>query len=85
MMAFWREFHTLIVLCSFLTFFALLTVAVVLLRPNDGQLYTLFAAAFGNVQGALTLYLTGRATAPPPAGSTTVTQVEQVTRTPEAK
>jgi hypothetical protein len=45
------------ILCGATLFFAALTCLVVYTRPDDGQLYTLFAAAFGNFSGGLMTYL----------------------------
>ena len=52
-------------------FFTLIVLVVVYTRPDDGQLYTLFAGAFSTFLGALIGYLQGSAalkkTATPPA------------------
>ncbi len=77
----WREDKTLLVLCSGLVFFAFLTITVVVIWPQDAQVYTLFGGVFSQFSGALMMHLTGGKAAP--AGSTTITSTEQVTRIPQ--
>lgn len=76
----WREDKTLIVLSGSMFVFAIIVLIVVYIRPEDTQLYTLFATVFSNFSGALMLHLTREKV--PPAGSTTDTQVHQVTQIP---
>ena len=56
---------TLPVLCGFTVVFAALTLGVVWMRPNDGQLYTLFSSLLTGYAGALLLFLTGKSGPPP--------------------
>lgn len=75
-----RSDTTLRVLCGFTVFFTFVTIGVVFWRPNDGQIYTVFSGLLTGFAGALMMHLKGGEK--PPPGSTTVTQVEQVTKTP---
>ncbi len=76
----WRDDKTLIVLCGGIMLFTVVTIAVVAMWQTDGQIYTLFAAAFGQFTGALMMHLkTDKA---PPPGTTTVTNTAQVTSVP---
>lgn len=52
--------HPLMVLCAAVLLFAGLTLLVVIVRPDDGQLYTLFGGQFAAFSGALLMHLTGR-------------------------
>ena len=70
----------MLVLCSFTVFFTGITLAVVYFRPNDGQTYTIFSSLLTGFAGALLMHLKGDRPTPP--GSTTVTQMEQITKTP---
>jgi flagellar biosynthesis/type III secretory pathway M-ring protein FliF/YscJ len=76
----WREDKTLIILGSAMVFFAVIVLIVVYLRPEDTQLYTLFATVFSNFSGALMLHLTREKV--PPAGSTTVTDTHMASSVP---
>ena len=76
----WREDKTLIVLWSTAIFLGILVVAVVLLRPDDTMLYTLFSTQFSGFSGALVLHLTRDRVAP--AGSTTTSDVHQESAVP---
>lgn len=77
----WREDKTLLVLAAFTVLFAAITLLVVWLRPNDGQTYQTFVTQLAGFSGALMMHLKGEKVAPP--GSTTVTNVEQVTKVPQ--
>ena len=84
---FWHEYITIIVLAGGCVFFAGVTLLVVYTKPEDAQLYGLFAQPFGAAWGALLLHLTGgRGAASPQPGSTTHTAVqsETISKTPEA-
>jgi hypothetical protein len=70
----WREDKTLIVLCAGLLFFSVMVLMVVLWKPSDGQLYTLFAGVFGQFSGALMMHLKPSEKIQQPG--TTVTKVE---------
>ena len=75
----WREDRTLIVLCSGLFFYTIIVLAVVYTK-DDVQLYSLFSGVFGQFSGALFMHMRGDKV--PPAGSTTETQVTQVSSVP---
>jgi hypothetical protein len=78
----WREDKTLIILfCSMLIFLGV-TVGVVIARPSDTVIYTLFSGSFSQFSGALLLHLTREKVAPP--GSTTDTATHQVSSVPPA-
>ena len=76
----WREDKTLIILFCSMLIFLVVTVAVVILRPSDTVIYTLFSGSFSNFSGALLLHLTREKAAP--AGSTTDTATHQVSSVP---
>jgi hypothetical protein len=78
----WREDKTLIILFSGMLIFVIVVLVVVLFRPSDTVLYTLFSTSFSNFSGALLLHLTREKVAP--AGSTTDTATHQVSSVPPA-
>jgi hypothetical protein len=78
----WREDKTLLTLAFFTVFFTVVVLAVVWLRPNDGQTFQTFVTMMAGFAGGLTLHLKGEK-APPP-GSTTATTTTQVTEIPPA-
>jgi hypothetical protein len=78
----WREDKTLIILFASMMLFVLVVLLVVVLRPSDTVLYTLFSGSFSNFSGALLLHLTREKVAP--AGSTTDTATHQVSSVPPA-
>ena len=53
------ENKTLMVLVGMVIFFTLIVLLVVYVRPDDGQLYTLFGGAFSGFVGALMMHLRG--------------------------
>lgn len=77
----WRDDRTLVVLCFFIIFYTGILLIVLAWKPNDGTVWTLFSTILTGFVGALGLHLKGDKT--PPAGSTTVTSVEQVTKIPQ--
>lgn len=76
----WRDYSTLIVLCGFTLFFTLMVLLVDWFRPDDGQVYSVFTGLLTGFAGALMMHLKGEKITPP--GTTTVTQIDQVTKTP---
>jgi len=80
----WREYKTLIVLCFFTLFFSAVTIGVAWIRPNDGTTFTAFLGLTTSFAGSILKDLPGgkNAPVPPPPGSTTVSHVEQVVKTP---
>ena len=66
----WREDKTLIILFASMMLFVLVVLLVVVLRPSDTVLYTLFSGSFSNFSGALLLHLTREKVAPPEAPRT---------------
>jgi len=77
----WPNDKAIIVLSFFTLVFAGITLFIALYRPNDGTTFTAFMGLLTGFAGAILKDLPGGKQAPPP-GSTTVTQVEQVTKTP---
>lgn len=78
----WREDKTLIILFCSMLIFLVVTVVVVILRPSDTVIYTLFSGSFSNFSGALLLHLTREKVAP--AGSTTEIDTRQKSSVPPA-
>ena len=76
----WREDKTLFTLSFFTVLFAVTALVVVFWRPEDGALYQTFSGLLTGFAGALMMHLKGDKG--PPAGSTTETQVTQVTSVP---
>jgi len=71
------------VLGFFTTLFAGITLGIVWLRPNDGQTYQTFVSLLSGFAGATLLHLNPQKVAP--AGSTTTTNMEQVSTVPPVK
>lgn len=69
-------------LSAFTVFFTAILLFVVWNRPNDGQTYTVFVGLVTGFSGAILKDLPGGKQPAPPPGTTTVTQVDQVTQTP---
>jgi hypothetical protein len=78
----WREDKTLIILFGSMLIFIGVVLVVVLVRPSDPVLYTLFSTSFSNFSGALLLHLTREKVAP--AGSTTEIDTRQKSSVPPA-
>lgn len=78
----WREDKTLIILFGSMLIFIAVVLVVVLVRPSDTVLYTLFSTSFSNFSGALLLHLTREKVAPP--GTTTVTDSHVASSVPPA-
>ncbi len=76
----WREDKTLMVLGFFAVFYTAVLLLVLWWKPNDGTVWTFFSALPNGFIGALMMHLKGDKV--PPAGSTTVTTVDQVTKIP---
>ena len=77
----WRDDKTVIVLCFFTIFFAVVTIGIVCFRPQDGEIRAVFTGLLGSFAGALIMYLKVDKSIPP--GSTVISKVEQTTKTPE--
>lgn len=65
----WPEDKTLITLLFSMLIFLSVTLLVVMVRPSDTVIYTLFSGAFSQFSGALLLHLTREKSPPDSPGA----------------